>query len=169
MANYFVSDTHFGHRNILTYEPLRQCFDNIQEHDELLVHNWNSVVKKHDKVYHLGDVIFSKDMRILGRLNGQIRLVMGNHDTHRIDLMRPYFRKITGDRFMQVQGRSAVLSHIPVHPGPLLQRAEVNIHGHLHSAIVTVENGLPDFRYVNVSLEQIGMTPIHEDELPILL
>ena len=50
---WIISDTHFQHENILKFEPTRPG-STIQEHDEALIDNWNSVVKPGDKVYHLG-------------------------------------------------------------------------------------------------------------------
>jgi len=62
MSNPFlISDTHFGHANILTFKKkdgtlLRSGFKDITDHDLELVKRWNSVVAPNDKVYHLGDV-----------------------------------------------------------------------------------------------------------------
>lgn len=62
--SFFTSDTHFGHANILTFKrddgsPLRP-FQSIGEHDEILIQNWNALIKPHDKVYHLGDVVINR-------------------------------------------------------------------------------------------------------------
>lgn len=57
--------------------------------NETMINNWNSRVQKDDIVYHLGDFGFTRGQGIdpyqgmknlLGRLNGQINLVLGNHD-----------------------------------------------------------------------------------------
>lgn len=48
-----------------------------------LINNWNSVVKKNDIVYVLGDFCFGNTERtneIFNKLNGKIILIRGNHD-----------------------------------------------------------------------------------------
>jgi calcineurin-like phosphoesterase family protein len=79
---YFTSDTHWAHKNIITYS--NRPFTSVTEMDEALIKNWNNVVKSNDEIYHLGDFTFSKDHKyitnILKRLNGKIHLIWGNHD-----------------------------------------------------------------------------------------
>lgn len=51
--------------------------------NDALVENWNHVVQPNDQVWHMGDFAFCslKQLRsILHRLNGQINVVLGNHD-----------------------------------------------------------------------------------------
>lgn len=182
MANtFFISDTHFGHKNILTFttnegKRLRD-FSSIEEMDEFIVTSWNKVVRPQDKVYHLGDVAMShKHLPILARLNGEKILIKGNHDTGKIEQYTPYFKDIRGSH--QFDGK--LLTHIPVHVSAL-NRWSHNIHGHLHSNVVMKElhsimdceaAGLiigsvlvPDTRYFNVSVERLSYVPISYDEL----
>ena len=74
MGRIFVtSDTHFGHDRKFLYSP--RGFKSIQEHDEAIIQNWNSVVEPDDTVYHLGDVMLGDNehgMECLKRLNGNI-------------------------------------------------------------------------------------------------
>lgn len=166
MANtFFISDSHFGQVNILTFtnsdgSRLRP-FLTVEEMNETMVERWNNTVRPHDKVYHLGDIAMShKHLPILGRLNGEKVLIKGNHDTGKISQYMPYFKDIRGSH----QFDAKLLSHIPVHPSALY-RWSVNIHGHLHSNNVLLDNGELDRRYFNVSVEQINYTPISYDEL----
>lgn len=81
----FTSDTHFGHEKIIKYS--NRPFQNVQEMDEALIQNWNRLVGPRDTVWHLGDFSFLKfsDLqKLLPRLNGDIHLVLGNHDQKRI-------------------------------------------------------------------------------------
>jgi calcineurin-like phosphoesterase family protein len=78
---FFTSDTHFGHQNIIKY--CNRPFDSVDHMNEMLIHNWNSVVHEEDLVFHLGDVAlgpWEAWNSILTRLNGTKILVVGNHD-----------------------------------------------------------------------------------------
>ena len=77
---WFTSDTHFFHEQSFIYEP--RGFATAIEMNEAIVERWNEVVKEEDTVYHLGDVLMGHyDVNILKRLNGNIFLVRGNHDS----------------------------------------------------------------------------------------
>jgi calcineurin-like phosphoesterase family protein len=155
---WFISDTHFGHRKIIQYEHDARPFDSIEEHDETLIENWNKYVKKNDTIWHLGDVGFGAEHldRILSRLNGNKRLVMGNHDCYSRDLYTKHFGKIFG----VVMFKEFTMSHIPVHPSHV--RGEVNLHGHLHSKLVTYFNG---GRYFNCCVEHHNLSPVNLDTI----
>lgn len=79
---YITSDTHFMHGKDFLYGP--RGFSSAEEMSEAIVSNWNSIVSPDDTVYHLGDVILTdteKGMEYLKRLNGNIMLIRGNHDS----------------------------------------------------------------------------------------
>ena len=170
MTTFFIGDTHFGHQKILEFESKSRGFTTIEEHDEYLIRQWNSVASKRDIIFHLGDVIFSGSQTFkstLGRLNGIKKLVAGNHDSKRIHQLAPYFTNIVG--VGKFEGYS--LTHIPIHPSQFY-RFKGNIHGHLHSDIITKKSlgglyTIPDKRYWNVSAEQINLTPISWEQLQV--
>lgn len=59
-------------------------FGSIGEHDNVLVEKWNAHVGPRDRVYHLGDfALGGKDnaAEVANRLNGEIYLIRGNHET----------------------------------------------------------------------------------------
>jgi len=165
MTNIWViSDTHFGHRNILNFKRYDgslirgAVFKTIEEHDETLVENWNRVVGISDHVYHLGDVVINKrSLPIIRRLNGHKRLVLGNHDIFTVEqYLEVGFEKIYGVRVWPKHG--LLFSHIPVHPESLKLRGWKNIHGHLHAGVV-LRGGIPDPAYECVSCEHTNYTP----------
>lgn len=135
---FFISDTHFGHANMLkfsNYDGTRmRPFDSIEELDELMVQNWNEMVKPTDKVYHLGDVCYrcKNENQILARLNGDKVLIRGNHDRREAQWYLKYFRDVRGTH--HIDG-NYLLSHFPIHPDSK-GRFVRNLHGHIHSQTV---------------------------------
>lgn len=47
--NFYISDLHFGHKNALSFDD--RPFTTIEEHDNLIIKNWNEVVNIDDDVY----------------------------------------------------------------------------------------------------------------------
>lgn len=95
----FVSDTHFGHTNILKHSPTRLLnlkTQTIETHNKWLESNWNKKAKKDTLLIHLGDFAM-KDKTILNKLhlNGNIKLLKGNHDDlHNSDYISKGFELI---------------------------------------------------------------------------
>lgn len=167
---WFIGDTHFGHEKIIEYEQTFRPFSCLEDMHEAMVERWNAVVRKHDIVWHLGDFAFGKDnVAIAGRLAGQKRLILGNHDTYPMAEYLKYFNKVYGAYYWE----RYLLTHVPVHPANLNGRADYNIHGHLHHVNVMLfdkkrqkgDEWVVDKRYVNVSVEQINLTPINAQEI----
>lgn len=162
---WVVSDTHFGHENIISY--CQRPFANAEIMDENLIDNWNSVVKDGDIVYHLGDVYFGVNGReALSKLKGRKRLILGNHDNGKDQILQRHFQKIMVWRMFPEYG--LLLTHVPVHESSLerweggeLVRTFLNVHGHIH------DKTSPSTNHQNVSVEQTNYTPIHIDELRV--
>lgn len=169
---FFIGDTHFGHRGIITFsetQPFRP-FASIEEHDAELVRRWNSVVGPKDTVWHLGDFCFGKrNLDIAAQLNGNKKLVMGNHDMYAAEDYLRHFTRLSG----AVEFKGMILTHVPVQEAQL-SRWYMNVHGHLHTTRVMrvgarkegqgVSFGVePDPRYVCVSAEQVDLTPVPFD------
>lgn len=162
MKIFVIADTHFGHKNILTFtnkfgELIRGArFKTIEEHDQALVDNWNSVVAPQDHVYHLGDVAINKHfIKTVSKLSGHKRLVFGNHDIYPISMYQEAgFEKFYGVRVWPKHG--IIMSHIPLQHDSLISRNWKNIHGHLHGGIVS---GPFHNLYECVSCEHVNYTP----------
>lgn len=160
--NFFISDTHFGHKNIITFKDkegnLVRLFSSIEEHDELMVQNWNKVVRPVDRVYHMGDCVINRRcLPILSRLNGRKKLIMGNHDIFHTKEYLKYFDEVIAYRIYPNLG--IIFSHVPIHPHQLNERFKFNCHGHLH------QNKIDDKRYINLCVEHINYTPIELEEI----
>lgn len=178
---WVISDTHFQHANILNFadkdgNPVRgHLFDNVDQMDECMMDNWNSVVKPGDIVYHLGDVFFGNKetfMQKWKKLNGSKRLVLGNHDDAKFFIKHELVTKVVVWREFHEHG--LLLSHIPLNPSGLvryrhgapvnshhLQKQLLNVHGHIH------QNPSPTEHHKCVCVEQVDYTPVNIEELRI--
>ena len=85
---WITSDLYIGHDREFVYED--RGFKSIEQHDETLLKNWNSLVATDDVVYILGDVMlkhnlqddaFTYGLSILEKLNGKLIIIRGNHDS----------------------------------------------------------------------------------------
>ena len=127
MAIFFISDTHWHHRNILEYD--QRPFMSIEEHDRTLVDNWNAVVQPNDEVYHLGDIGFGVTVEFIQALHGRKYLIQGNHDRNiKKAVIRLAFRWSVKRHFFDREGVQLLLSHWPDDGRP----DRPNIHGHQH-------------------------------------
>lgn len=152
MNTFLISDTHFTHHNALKFTrddgKLLRPFATVEEMDETIITNWNSVIRPNDRVYHLGDVVMNKKaLHLLHRLNGDKRLILGNHDTAPLGEYYQYFKRVSPYWNFD----DCLFSHIPVHPSNI-GRWKMNIHGHTHSNYV-MDDKNRDSRYVNVSVD----------------
>ena len=78
---FLTSDEHYGHRNILRYQ--NRPFTSVQEMDETLIANHNTVVKEDDVVIHIGDFSFGKAenfKKVASQLKGTHFFMDGSHD-----------------------------------------------------------------------------------------
>lgn len=150
---YVISDTHFGHANIIRYSS--RPFASVEEMDEVMIARWNARVRPQDIIYHLGDVAIGQDAlnRVMPRLAGHKRLVLGNHDNHAPmrDYIR-YFEKILAWRLF----KPLILTHVPIHQGSF-GKATVNLHGHVHT------NPAPAGPYINGCVEVTDYRPVPLD------
>lgn len=139
MTRFYTSDTHFFHKNVLSFED--RPYETVEEMNEGIIKNWNSVIGQKDTVHHLGDFCFGgydKWKSILDQLNGNIILYKGNHDaskTLKKLLKEGYFEEVhvVGDYF-KIKGEERYqiwLSHYPMEIG--LRPNKFSLHGHIHS------------------------------------
>ena len=137
---YFVSDLHFGHSDIIKF--CNRPYRSVQEMDEALTVNWNSVVKKDDTVFDLGDFAFAPDWRwkeLLGKLNGHHILIIGNHDCSEYpgDSVMELFERVETEMLLEIDEHQVYLNHFPFlcYAGSYRNAgtATIQLFGHVHS------------------------------------
>lgn len=162
---FFTSDLHFGHKNLI--EGLRNM--SVEESDMLVIENWNKVIKKRDTVYILGDIVMEKPLyacAYLPRLNGNICIVGGNHDTK---ICCETYAKMGIPVMGVLEYKGFLCTHIPVHPTQI-EHFRGNIHGHIHlsgdiEGLGRYNAPLVEGRYYNVNTEFHNYTPVLFDDI----
>jgi calcineurin-like phosphoesterase family protein len=162
---WFTSDLHLGHENIIKY--CNRPFKSVDEMDNVLIDNWNKVVKEFDTVYCLGDFCMKNRQKYLERLNGYTYFLKGSHDK---DIAQPYMIAINS-RLEDEYGndRTIVLCHYAMRSWPLSHYASWHLFGHSHGKLesygLSFDVGVDCWNFYPVSLEQVAekmktLTPI---------
>lgn len=172
MEIFFASDTHFMHNVGFLYEP--RGFANIEDMNEAIVERWNKVVKPDDIVYHLGDTMLNDTARgceLMKRLNGQIFLIWGNHDSDaRKNAIFENCPNVIGGWYAHVikhKKMNIYLSHYPTitanYDEKHFSQHVLNLHGHTHQQKNFLYPNNP-FCY-HVGMDSHNCTPVHIDEV----
>ena len=152
---FFTSDTHFGHGNILKF--CSRPFVSAAEMDEVLIQNWNSLVKKDDVVYLLGDFSFGDIKKYTDRLNGNINLILGNHDKKSQCVGN--FCSVHDTLRAKIAGKYLWLSHYAHMTWPSSCYNSEHVFGHSHGRLVGVGKSF------DVGTDTHGYKPYHYDEV----
>jgi calcineurin-like phosphoesterase family protein len=125
---------------------------------QLIVDNWNSIVKDDDIVICLGDFALTGNDRLknyISVLNGKKILVKGNHDRHNIQwCMNNGFSFLCQTFSMRISSYNILFSH---RPQANIEGYDMNIHGHLHSKFYCVPDDKKHFLF---SLEYENYMPV---------
>ena len=156
---YFISDLHFGHDNIMKYSPKYRQFKDVAQMDEYLIALWNDTVRENDIVYNLGDVSFYKDSakteKILKRLNGSHRLILGNHDKliASTPSLQSCFDEICEYKYFKAPGvkKGLVLFHYPILEWNGAHYGSIHLYGHVHDKLAPLKG-----RAINVCYDYNG-------------
>mgnify|MGYP001082133818 CR=1 FL=1 len=125
---FFTSDQHYGHARILAY--CKRLFVDIDQMNETLIANHNTVVGKKDTVYHLGDFAFRNHGNYLKRLNGQHVLILGNHD--RLSEVGTGWQAVEQVMRLKAAGTVIWLSHYAHLVWPQSHYGAWHLFGHTH-------------------------------------
>lgn len=152
LDTWIISDTHFGHKNIVKY-----C-DRPMEHNDIMEDNWWRLVGDNDDILHLGDLTVWYDrqdlrewMEVASELPGNKYMLRGNHDPLS-DLDYLGYGYTIVPEFAQLFDEGLILfSHYP--DDPKTREWDTNIHGHIHNL------KSPDKQYINVSVKMMNYKP----------
>ena len=138
---YFTADLHLGHKNII--KLCDRPFNSVEEMDKVLIANWNRKVKRNDTIYVVGDFIWDKsDVKgYVERLNGNIILIVGNHDKWAKDeAIGRLFDKITNYEEVSLNSHQLTLCHYPMIEWKNSRKEGTSrlgylIYGHIHNNV----------------------------------
>ncbi len=184
---FFTSDTHYNHANICSAtttwvgaENLTRKFKSLNQMNDALVNNINSIVGENDVLIHLGDWSFGGFDKISEFRNRilckNVHLTYGNHDHHIrnnkediqdifsstqdylfLDIRRP---SILGKG--QMDKYSFVCMHYPIASWDSMNDGVIHLHGHVH---LPPNLRLGDGKSLDVGVDGNNLNPISLDEI----
>lgn len=158
---WFISDTHYHHKNIVsgvsqwTDKSGCRSFDTLDQHDQWLVDMINKMVGRQDTLWHLGDWSFggkSKVQEFRDRINCErVHIVRGNHD-HHIPSHAGLFESVQHYKELTIGKSMVVLMHYPIESWNCMESGSIHLHGHVHGQFLSM-----DGRY-DVGVDSMGLT-----------
>jgi len=160
---WFSADLHLYHRLAATMRG----FENVEDMNESLIENWNERVERTHRVYLVGDVsmgIANGTRSILDRLNGQIFLIRGNHETiAESSICRSRFVWIKDVHMLKVacedeqfsqKGKVRFwLSHYAHRSWPSSHHGSLHLYGHSHGFLPDDPRSLS----IDVGIDAVAM------------
>lgn len=128
---WFTSDEHYGHTNVLKYND--RPFSSIEEMNEGLIANHNSIVSKNDVTIHAGDFCWlnkKEDVykQYLNRLNGNHVLLIGSHDHWQPSSAHYIWRK-------RIEGNLIIVGHYAMRVWECSHYNSWHLFGHSHGRL----------------------------------
>ena len=159
---YYISDLHFGHRNILSFEPKNRPFKTVTEMNDEYIRRWNNKVKKGDEIYILGDLSFYKGEEtnwILMKF-----LIRGNHGHLFLDdkdFDQSLFVWVKDTTMIKDGDHRISLFHYPIQVWNEQHHGSLHFYGHVHSNSGTMhpmKYEIPNSYNVGIDVIQEPMT-----------
>lgn len=140
--------------------------------NEAIVERWNNVVQPEDIVYVLGDIMLNDNdtgLKLLKSLKGDIRIVLGNHDTPtREELYKGCWNvsEVALAAKLKYRGYHFFMTHYPCITSNLekesLKQCTINLYGHTHQK----DNFYQDIPFIyHVGVDSHNCTPVHIDQI----
>jgi len=184
---WIISDTHFGHTNIIKY--CDRPFKTVEEMDTTIINNINEKVKKTDILWHLGDFLYGRSeldliaryKKYLSLINCKnIILIVGNHDKYlrKESVLREMFIMVLPYFVGYINGLPLTMNHRPLDDEKHNKQALItfrykkmdciNLFGHTHnnSHLTPYNMSVENTNYKPVSLKEIQYRPFNHFKHP---
>lgn len=134
--NLYISDIHFGHRNIIRLDE--RPFENEEEMDRAIIDKWNQKVSPEDHIYIVGDIAFRNTIPVqdyLKQLKGHKHLILGNHDGDIPNNQEALSLLESVDDLLEINegDRKICLCHYPLADWNGRCKGSWLIYGHIHA------------------------------------
>lgn len=157
---WFTAANHFGHKRIIEFA--KRPFNSVQQMDEHMIYLWNCKVAFSDTVIHVGDFAFADHEWYLSRLNGQKRLILGNHDHSKRwkpALTKNLWATVDDMLTVTVDDTSIVCCHYGMHVWNRSHYGALHFYGHSHGNLPgdsqSTDVGVDCWDFRPVSLKEI--------------
>lgn len=160
---YFFADSHFGHDREFIYKD-RGC-SSIEEHDSLLIKNFNSIVKSGDEVYFLGDFAPVKPNDYFKALIcDRWNFILGNHDKKLIEQLSKSRIVSVTNGFLDIKyyKQKITLSHFPMMSWEASHWNSWNLYGHVHLKTLPIQGKMMDVSPTKDHLYPYSLDEVYE-------
>lgn len=189
---YFTSDTHYNHSNICSATTkwkngTTREFYSLNEMNDTIVSNINTVVERNDILVHLGDWSFGGFDAITefwDRLNCKnIILVLGNHDQHissNKDDIQKLFMSVQDYLYLDIREQvndsrknpifektTIICSHYPFASWDGMNKGNIHLHGHCHLGERQAVH--QNCRAMDVGMDGHSLMPVSLDYVKLVL
>lgn len=155
MIDFFYSDPHFAHKNIIQHSS--RPFSSVEDMHQFLIDAYRRTVGPNHMVLWTGDCSWDFDLLklILSDLPGRKGLVRGNHDKSSQKMATVGFDFVVDELVLDLCGVPGLVSHYPpknakdvnraydiryLDRRPVPQKGTVVIHGHTHESAAIFKN-----------------------------
>lgn len=177
--NYFSSDWHLGHANIIKYD--KRPFKNTEEMDETILGNVCAQLMRGDNLYYLGDFAMTRNanvmeghMKALAYTGANLFFIRGNHDKRdTVRLYEKYGTYLGEQRKIEVNGQEIVLNHYAMRVWDKSHRGVWHLYGHSHHTLkedmtsLSFDVGINGWDYQLLSFEDVKQKMSHKNYTPI--
>lgn len=149
---YFTADLHLNHENIIKY--CNRPFNDLEDMNETLIENWNTIIKHCDTVYIVGD--FSFNGKFNGFLYGNKVFLKGNHDKKSdINIKNLVIKKNKKEIFLTHRPQDIVFGY------------DLYLVGHVHEKWKhkIVNDGYKNNLLINVGVDVWDFKPINFNDI----
>jgi len=151
---YFTGDFHFCDDRLHLYGR-ELVATNSDEIDNIIIENWNNIIKDNDEIYILGDVAYTEEgLKYISQLNGKKILIKGNYDQQftQNELLE-YFDDVCDNIIIHIDDEEIYLNHYPTNAKTNM----FNLVSHIHGTWKVQRN------MINVGVDAWHFQPVSED------